>query len=273
MTPELVITRHNDLIDPSSHVWGWQIPVYLFLGGWVAGMMILTGYFLLAARHRERPLRLLDAAGSGPRAAEPRHARAVPRPGAQALRLAALHHLPADVADVVGRLDPVARLPGARVTCLVRPPVLLEDLGRASDAAHGRAARHVRTPCAPIGGANIGARRRAGHLHRHPPQLARRPAVLEQRHARRRSSSCPGFRRLRRSRTSSRASPEEREHWPRVDNVFLAIELALLALFLIGLLGGRTRRRSQRPRRSVLGGPFTAVVLGRASSGSASSCR
>jgi formate-dependent nitrite reductase membrane component NrfD len=50
MTPELFITRHNHLIDPFVHVWSWQIPVYLFLGGWVAGNMILTGYFMLGGR-------------------------------------------------------------------------------------------------------------------------------------------------------------------------------------------------------------------------------
>ena len=32
------------------HVWGWEIPVYLFLGGWVAGCMVLTGYFLRQGR-------------------------------------------------------------------------------------------------------------------------------------------------------------------------------------------------------------------------------
>ena len=50
---ELVLTRHNELIDPLVRVWGWEIPVYLFLGGWVAGMMILVGYFLLRGRNRE----------------------------------------------------------------------------------------------------------------------------------------------------------------------------------------------------------------------------
>ena len=54
MLPELDITRANHLIDPSVHVWAWQIPVYLFLGGWVAGNMILAGYFLLGGRHLRR---------------------------------------------------------------------------------------------------------------------------------------------------------------------------------------------------------------------------
>ncbi len=50
---ELTITRHNHLIDPSLHIWGWEIPVYLFLGGLVAGMMIISGYFLFRGRHKE----------------------------------------------------------------------------------------------------------------------------------------------------------------------------------------------------------------------------
>ena len=40
---EFTNTRHNHLIDPVMHVWGWEIPLYLFLGGVVAGVMILAG--------------------------------------------------------------------------------------------------------------------------------------------------------------------------------------------------------------------------------------
>jgi len=40
---EFTNTRHNHLIDPTMHVWGWEIPLYLFLGGVVAGLMILVG--------------------------------------------------------------------------------------------------------------------------------------------------------------------------------------------------------------------------------------
>lgn len=35
------------MIDPHFHVWGWELPVYLFLGGLVAGLMILSGYHML----------------------------------------------------------------------------------------------------------------------------------------------------------------------------------------------------------------------------------
>jgi len=47
---EIFITRHNHLIDPILGVWEWQIPIYLFLGGLVAGMMIISGYFILIGK-------------------------------------------------------------------------------------------------------------------------------------------------------------------------------------------------------------------------------
>jgi formate-dependent nitrite reductase membrane component NrfD len=50
---ELEITRLNHLVDPALQIWGWEIPVYLFLGGLVAGMMIISGFFLFRERWRE----------------------------------------------------------------------------------------------------------------------------------------------------------------------------------------------------------------------------
>lgn len=50
---EYTITRNNHLIDPTLHIWGWEISVYLFLGGIVAGMMIISGYFLYRERHKQ----------------------------------------------------------------------------------------------------------------------------------------------------------------------------------------------------------------------------
>ncbi len=44
---EITSTRSNHMIDPHFHVWGWELPVYLFLGGLVAGLMILSGYHML----------------------------------------------------------------------------------------------------------------------------------------------------------------------------------------------------------------------------------
>jgi len=51
---ELTTTRHNPLVDPALHLWGWQVAVYLFLGGLVAGLMIISGVRLLVMRPRER---------------------------------------------------------------------------------------------------------------------------------------------------------------------------------------------------------------------------
>lgn len=44
---EYTTTRANPLVDPHLHVWAWEIPVYLFLGGIVAGMMVLAGLNML----------------------------------------------------------------------------------------------------------------------------------------------------------------------------------------------------------------------------------
>ena len=50
---EITNTRHNHLIDPTMHVWGWEIPLYLFLGGLVAGIMIFTGIRMLRKKDEE----------------------------------------------------------------------------------------------------------------------------------------------------------------------------------------------------------------------------
>jgi len=44
---EFTSTRHNPLIDPHLAVWSWEIPLYLFVGGIVAGMMVLGGLAML----------------------------------------------------------------------------------------------------------------------------------------------------------------------------------------------------------------------------------
>lgn len=44
---EFTTTRHNLHVDPVLSVWSWEIPLYLFIGGIVAGMMVLGGLALL----------------------------------------------------------------------------------------------------------------------------------------------------------------------------------------------------------------------------------
>jgi formate-dependent nitrite reductase membrane component NrfD len=61
MTQELTTTRANALIDPALHVWHGEVALYLFLGGLVAGLMVITGWLMLREpdRPRSRALSLL----------------------------------------------------------------------------------------------------------------------------------------------------------------------------------------------------------------------
>jgi protein NrfD len=60
---EITSTRTNALVDPALHVWHAEIPLYLFLGGLTAGVMVLSGAWLLRAppesHERSRALALL----------------------------------------------------------------------------------------------------------------------------------------------------------------------------------------------------------------------
>jgi formate-dependent nitrite reductase membrane component NrfD len=50
---ELTTTRTNALVDPALHIWHGEVAAYLFLGGVVAGVMVLLGLHLL--QRDERP--------------------------------------------------------------------------------------------------------------------------------------------------------------------------------------------------------------------------
>jgi formate-dependent nitrite reductase membrane component NrfD len=53
---ELVSTRNNPLIDPHLHVWGAPVGLDLFLGGLVAGILVLSGlYYLTHGKDRPAP--------------------------------------------------------------------------------------------------------------------------------------------------------------------------------------------------------------------------
>ncbi len=41
------------MIDPSLHIWGGEIAIYLFLGGLVAGTMMISGFLLFRGRHKQ----------------------------------------------------------------------------------------------------------------------------------------------------------------------------------------------------------------------------
>ena len=65
---EITTTRHNPTVDPTLAVWSWEIPVYLFLGGIVAGMMILAGSRMLRMARGDDAEELLLAADAAARA-------------------------------------------------------------------------------------------------------------------------------------------------------------------------------------------------------------
>lgn len=50
---EITTTRANALVDPVMHIWHGEVAAYLFLGGVVAGVMVLMGLYLL--RREESP--------------------------------------------------------------------------------------------------------------------------------------------------------------------------------------------------------------------------
>jgi formate-dependent nitrite reductase membrane component NrfD len=62
---EIVSTAHSPATDPRLHVWGWEIPVYLFLGGFTAGIMVLSGWALWRGRRNPRPHPTFSLASSG----------------------------------------------------------------------------------------------------------------------------------------------------------------------------------------------------------------
>lgn len=54
MREELFISgRDIPNIDPYLHIWHWQIPLYLFLGGLAAGIMFFAGLFMVIGKEKE----------------------------------------------------------------------------------------------------------------------------------------------------------------------------------------------------------------------------
>jgi formate-dependent nitrite reductase membrane component NrfD len=59
---EIDVARHSRLVDPVLHVWGWEIPTYLFLGGMAAGIMFLSALMLARPGERSRAARWMPLA-------------------------------------------------------------------------------------------------------------------------------------------------------------------------------------------------------------------
>ncbi|MBN2682799.1 MAG: polysulfide reductase NrfD [Bacteroidales bacterium] len=54
MKEEIIVSgRMNPNIDPVLHVWHWEIPTYLFLGGLAAGIMFFAGLFYIQGKENK----------------------------------------------------------------------------------------------------------------------------------------------------------------------------------------------------------------------------
>ncbi len=251
---DLVLTRHNELIDPLVRVWGWEIPVYLFLGGWVAGMMIIVGYFLLRGRHREDTCvcAVLPALslfvlslGMGALFLDLEHKRYV-------WRLYTTFEVTSPMSW--GAWILVLVYPTLAAVFVLRPPEILRGIWTGFDRLTDRlgAPRVVRVVAATniVLGVSLGIY--TGILL---SALGARPfwssAILGPLFLVSGLSSAAAFTHL------VARHVEERELLAKSDNVFLVIEFLVIALFLIGLLGAS--QAHVNAARLVLGGPFTGA--------------
>jgi formate-dependent nitrite reductase membrane component NrfD len=251
---ELLTTRHNPMIDPSLHVWGWEIPVYLFLGGWVAGAMVLSGWLM---RREGDPSR-------------PSVARVLPWIGLVLISLGMLalfldleHKLyvwrmyltfqPTSPMSWGGWIL-VAVYPVLALTAAARLPPVLANAW----APLGTLARRLEAPAARrfLGWANIaigvGLGIYTGILL---SGLGARPlwasAVLGPLFLVSGLSTGAAF-----AHVIAR-DPLEKTQLLRFDNAFLTTELALIALFLIGLMNAGAAQA--QAAALLLGGPYTAA--------------
>jgi protein NrfD len=54
MKEELIVSgRMNHLIDPHLHIWGWEISLYLFLGGMAAGILAVAALYFIRGREKD----------------------------------------------------------------------------------------------------------------------------------------------------------------------------------------------------------------------------
>ena len=252
---EFTSTRANHLVDPFLHVWGWEIPVYLFLGGLVAGMMAIAGWFLFADRHRkvDSVMALLPGLGM-----------VLLSLGMGALFLD-LEHKPYvwrlyttfELASPMswGAWILVAVYPALLGALLLSVPAVLRQrfpaLAALSDGLRARTpvVRVIAAANMVLGGllgiytgillSALGARPLWNSAVLGPLFLA---SGL--------SSAAALVHMVARNRAES-------ELLARADNRFLQAEVVLLALFLIGLLSAT--QVHMRAAGLVLGGPFTAV--------------
>lgn len=56
MREEIIVSgRSNPLIDPTLHIWHWQIPLYLFVGGLAAGILFFAALYKIMGKEDNYP--------------------------------------------------------------------------------------------------------------------------------------------------------------------------------------------------------------------------
>lgn len=259
-TTEILSTARGPLVDPHVAVWGWEIPVYLFLGGWTAGILILGGHALYRGRRNTRPEATFSLASSKLFAL----GLAVISLGMLSLFLDLTHK--AYTWRLYVTMKPLSPMswgawilllvyPVLALGVLLDPPRLLRErlpalMPLARRLGQSEGARRVIGAAAMVGGVSLGIY--TGVLL---SGLGARPlwssSILAPLFLVSGLSTGAAFAHM--------ASPEreERASLARLDNLLLVVELALLALFLIGLAGAG--EASARAAALLLGGPYTAV--------------
>jgi formate-dependent nitrite reductase membrane component NrfD len=257
---ELISTAKSPWVDPHLHVWGWEIPVYLFLGGWTAGIMVLCGWALWKGQRDERPHATFSLASSGLFML----AFVAISLGMLALFLDLEHKL------FTWRLyltfEPASPMSwGAWILMLVYPVLLVGILLDPPRTLLDRAPRL--RPLLESLANNLVLRRVTGLVSIGTgvalgiytgillSSLGARPlwssAILGPLFLFSGLSAAAAF--------AHWASPDqpEREYLAKIDNQFLASELALIVLFVIGLV--TSTEAHLRAAQLILGGPYTAV--------------
>ncbi|MFN8095636.1 MAG: NrfD/PsrC family molybdoenzyme membrane anchor subunit [Vicinamibacteria bacterium] len=256
---EFVSTAHSPATDPHLHVWGWEIPVYLFLGGFTAGIMVLSGWALWKGRRNPHGEPTFALASSGLF----QIGLVAISLGMGALFLDLGHKL--YVWRLYLTMKPWSPMSwGAWILLLVYPVlaagVLLDPprwlLARSpflkplADALDSVPARRAVGFVSIATGVALGIY--TGILL---SALGARPLW---------SSGLLGPLFLVSGLSTSAAFahwaspvPEERVQMAWLDNLFLTIELGILGLLLVGLLS--STEANAEAARLLLGGPFTAV--------------
>jgi protein NrfD len=257
---ELISTPHSPIAEPFLHAWAWEIPVYLFLGGWTAGILVLTGIALWRGRVAPSRGGSFALTSSGPSLL----GLAAISLGMLCLFLDLTHK--AYVWKVYTTFKPWSPMSwGSWILILVYPLLLLGVLldpprllvervhlvrPAVDYLAASRSTRRLLGAVGVVAGIALGIY--TGILL---SALGARPlwssAVLGPLFLASGLSTAAAFGHL--------VAPErlEREELARMDNVFLVAELMLVGLFLIGLTS--STQANAEAARLILGGPYTAA--------------